>query len=217
MRLLLASASSTRVNVLRAAGVDPMVMVSGVDEDQVLADAHSRYGTLSPADAVLVLARAKCEAVVTKLEAEDELSPDVVLGCGSLLELDGCGYGKPADVDEARARWRLMAGRTALLHTGHWLVDMRAEECSNATFGQTVTTEVTFSSVSERELEAYLASGEPLGCAGAFTIDGLGGAFVTSLRGDHLNVLGLSLPTVRSMLGEIGISWTEFWTLPLSE
>lgn len=210
-RLLLASASPARLTTLRAAGLDPLVAVSGVDEDAVVA----RYGVTDPADVVLVLARAKAEEVASRwgeaegIEgAEDE---DVlVLGCDSVLELDGVAHGKPADAAQATERWRSMRGRTGVLHTGHWLVDVR-EEGTGATLGAVASTTVSFAEITDAEVDAYVATGEPLAVAGAFTLDGLGGAFVRGVEGDPHAVVGVSLPLLREMLDDVGVAWTSLW------
>jgi septum formation protein len=221
VRLVLSSASAGRLGTLRAAGLEPAVIVSAVDEDAVLTAATHRYGPLTPADAALLLARAKCEDVASSVSTGDvpgDVSgpggADLVLGCDSIFELDGTAYGKPADPAEARDRWRAMSGQTGMLHTGHWLIDARDAEAggTGGTFGETVTTEVTFASMSEDDIEAYVATGEPLACAGAFTIDGYGGAFVTGVVGDPHNVVGLSLPALRLMLAEIGVAWPRLWS-----
>ncbi|GAB76769.1 septum formation protein [Austwickia chelonae] len=214
MTLVLASASPARAATLRAAGVTARVVVSAVDEDAVLARAEEVHGSLEPADAALVLARAKCEEVAARLDVEGGDVDLVVLGCDSLFEVDGRAYGKPVSAEDAVARWRAMSGNTGQLHTGHWLIDLRDEEAggTGATLGCTVTTEVSFARVGDAEIEAYVATGEPLACAGAFTVDGLGGAFVTGVRGDHHNVVGLSLPELRVLLAEIGIPWPALWS-----
>jgi septum formation protein len=201
--LVLASASPARLATLRAAGVDPVVMVSEVDEDAALAEAADRYGRLVPEDIALLLARAKCEDVA----ARNEWSA-VVLGCDSVLELDGEVHGKPVDAAEAVARWRRMRGRSGVLHTGHWLIDDR-DDGQGATLGATASTMVHFAALDDDEIEAYVRTGEPLHVAGAFTIDGLGGAFVTRIEGDHHNVVGLSLPLLRDLLGDAGIGWFD--------
>ncbi|WP_240322722.1 Maf family protein [Austwickia chelonae] len=210
--LVLASASPARAATLRAAGVVPRIVVSSVDEEAVLARAEEIHGALEPADAALVLARAKCEAVAGDLD--DKEADLIVLGCDSLFELDGQAHGKPSSVQDAVTRWQAMSGKTGQLHTGHWLIDLRDEESggTGATLGRTVTTEVSFARVEPTEIDAYVATGEPLACAGAFTVDGLGGAFVTGVRGDHHNVVGLSLPELRTMLVEIGVSWPALWS-----
>lgn len=196
MPLVLASASPARLQTLRNAGVDPVVMVSGVDEDQL--------DGLPPAELALQLAELKCAVVAGR----DDLPEDsVVLGCDSVLELDGQALGKPHDPDEATRRWREMRGRTGVLHTGHCLRDAASGKVAAAT----ASTTVRFADVSDEEIAAYVATGEPLHVAGAFTVDGLGGAFVTGIEGDHHNVVGVSLPLVRELAAELGRSWTDWW------
>ncbi|SDQ11459.1 nucleoside triphosphate pyrophosphatase [Quadrisphaera sp. DSM 44207] len=209
--LLLASASPARRATLTAAGVPPLVLVSGVDEDAVVA----RYGVTEAEDVALVLARAKAEDVAARWE-EAERAPDdgvLVLGCDSVLALDGQVHGKPAGAAEATARWRAMRGRCGVLHTGHWLVDAR-EAGSGATLGAVASTTVHFADVTDAEVDAYVATGEPLAVAGAFTLDGLGGAFVRGVEGDPHAVVGLSLPLLRDLLAEVGVAWTSLWSLP---
>jgi septum formation protein len=208
-RLLLASASPARRATLQAAGIEPLVAVSGVDEEAVLAAARERFGTLDPADAVLLLAQAKVEDVSRNLPAELEDADDLLLlGCDSMLELDGEIYGKPRDAADAADRWRAMRGRTGVLHTGHWLMDERAVPTM---LGATSSTSVTWAKVSDDEIDAYVATGEPLAVAGAFTIDGLGGPFVERIEGDHHGVVGLSLPLLRELLGEVGVGIPDLW------
>jgi septum formation protein len=197
MRLVLASASPARLATLRAAGVDPEVRVSGVDEDAVTA--------ATPADLVLALARAKAAAAVR--DTDDDL---VVLGCDSLLDLDGTPYGKPHTAAEAARRWTLLAGRSGVLRTGHALLSVRAGRVV-AEAAEVASTGVRFGRPTERELAAYLASGEPLQVAGAFTVDGLGGWFVESLDGDVGTVIGVSLPLVRALLARLGVTVTDLW------
>lgn len=215
VRLVLASQSPARLATLAAAGVTPRVVVSDVDEPAVLDAARAGFvGDLEPADAVLVLAQAKAEEVSARLEAgaEDDADDDVsalVLGCDSMLELDGEILGKPADADDARRRWRAMRGRAAVLHTGHWLVDLRDAEDggTGGTLGATSSTTVHFADLDDEEIDAYVDTGEPLHVAGAFTIDGLGGPYVDRIEGDHHGVVGLSLPLLRELLGELDIPW----------
>lgn len=210
--LTLASASAGRREVLRRAGIEPQIMVSHVDEDAVVAAAGA---ALAPAEVALLLARAKCEAVAADRAAAGTL----VLGCDSVFELDGIVYGKPDGAAQARQRWRTMSGRTGCLHTGHWLIDRRAgaegiDGGRMGAAGEAVTTKVSFARVTPTEIDAYVATGEPLACAGAFTIDGYGGAFVTGVTGDHLNVIGLSLSALRGLVARIGVGWPALWTFP---
>ena len=195
-QLVLASASPARLATLRAAGLDPTVVVSGVDESQLTG--------LPPAEIALQLAELKCAAVA----ARADMPPDaLVLGCDSVLELDGEALGKPHDADEAVRRWRAMRGRVGVLHSGHCLREVASDRVAAAT-GSTV---VHFADVSDAEIEAYVATGEPLHVAGAFTIDGLGGAFVTGIEGDHHNVVGVSLPLLRELVLELGHGWPDLW------
>ncbi|GAB3590488.1 Maf family protein [Angustibacter peucedani] len=206
--LVLASASPARLRTLRSAGVEPDVQVSDVDEDAAVLAATGVYGPLEADQVALVLARAKAEAVAATRD------DGLVLGCDSVLELDGETHGKPADAAEALARWRRMRGRSGVLHTGHWVVDLRDGEDggSGATLGAVSSTTVHFADVPDDELEAYVATGEPLAVAGAFTTDGLGGAFVRGIEGDHHTVVGVSLPVLRELLGECGVRWTDLWS-----
>lgn len=196
MPLVLASASPARLATLRSAGIEPVVIVSGVDEEQI--------GDLPPAELALQLAELKCAAVARR---DDLPAGALVLGCDSVLELDGEALGKPGDADEATRRWQAMRGRSGVLHTGHCLRDAASGHVAAAT----ASTTVSFALVSDAEIEAYVGTGEPLHVAGAFTIDGLGGAFVTRIEGDHHNVVGVSLPLLRELTAELGHSWTDLW------
>jgi septum formation protein len=195
--------------------VAPYVLVSDVDEDSVVTEAIRRFGALAPEDVALVLARAKCEAVAGCLsgDARPQDAPlgTVVLGCDSVLELNGEVHGKPSDQAEAAARWKQMRGTSGVLHTAHWLIDDRDSEDggTGATMGAVASTIVHFAKVTDDEITRYVATGEPQQVAGAFTIDGLGGPFVSGIEGDHHNVVGLSLPLLREMLGEISVSWFD--------
>jgi septum formation protein len=194
--LVLASQSPARLATLRAAGIDPLVIVSGVDEDQL--------GALPPAELALQLAELKCATVA----ARDDLPEGaLVLGCDSVLELDGRALGKPGTAEEATARWRSMRGRSGMLLSGHSVRDTATGHVASAT----AATTVHFADVTDEEIAAYVGTGEPLHVAGAFTVDGLGGAFVTGIEGDHHNVVGVSLPLVRELLAELGHSWTDLW------
>lgn len=201
-RLVLASASPARLRTLRSAGTHPEVVVSGVDEDAVVA----RYGVTEAHDVALVLARAKAEDVASREDADDAL----VVGCDSVLELDGEVHGKPLDAAGAVSRWRRMRGRSGVLHTGHWVVDTR-DDGSGGTLGAVASTTVHFAEVTDDEIDAYVATGEPLLVAGAFTTDGLGGAFVRGIEGDHHTVVGISLPLLRELLIEVGVAWPSLW------
>jgi septum formation protein len=197
MRLVLASASPARLATLRSAGIEPVVIVSGVDESQVEG--------LPPAELALRLAELKCAAV----SGRDGLPDDaLVLGCDSVLELDGQALGKPRDADDATARWRSMRGRSGVLHTGHSLRDTASGQVAAAT----ASTTVHFADVTDGEIAAYVGTGEPLSVAGAFTVDGRGGAFVTGIEGDHHNVVGVSLPLLRELVLELGHAWQDLWS-----
>jgi septum formation protein len=200
-RLVLGSASPARLATLRSAGVHPEVVVSGVDESQVRLD--------DPAGLAEELARLKARAVADEVESrpQDGQEPPLVVGCDSVLELDGEIHGKPADADEAVRRWRSMRGRSGVLHTGHCLIDTAdGRELSRA-----ADTVVHFAELDDAEIDAYVATGEPLHVAGAFTLDGLGGAFVTGIEGDPHCVVGISLPLLRTMTAELGVAWTDLW------
>lgn len=195
-RLILASASPARRALLKAAGIDADAVVSGVDESVV--EAEDAY-TLS-----LALARMKARTVAAGMRAEPGV---LILGCDSVLAFDGEILGKPLDAEEATKRWQRMRGRSGVLHTGHHLTDLvgghQAEDVG--------TTVVHFADVSDEEIDRYVATGEPLNVAGSFTIDGRGGAFVERIEGDSGNVIGLSLPLLRRLLADLGVSITDLW------
>ena len=178
-------------------------------------EAASHFGDLEPQDIALLLARAKCEAVTGRLDRDS--GPDgtptdpLVLGCDSVLELDGLLHGKPSDAAEATLRWKAMRGRSGVLHTGHWLIDDRdqGDGGTGATIGAVASTTVHFANITDAEIAAYVATAEPLQVAGAFTIDGLGGPFISGIEGDHHNVVGISLPLLRDMLAELNLSWCD--------
>ncbi len=197
IRLVLASKSPARLATLQAAGVQPTVIVSGVDESTIT--------DLAPAELALQLAELKAAAVATRPESPADA---VVLGCDSVLEIDGEAFGKPGSPAEATRRWRAMRGRTGILHTGHSLHDLASGRVAAAI----ASTTVHFAEVSDAEIAAYVATEEPLHVAGAFTVDGLGGAFVTGIEGDHHNVVGVSLPLLRDLVGELGHEWTDLWS-----
>ena len=204
MRLVLASASPARLGVLRAAGLDPLVEVADVDEPALLATTPDRR----PGAKVTALAGAKATTVARRIA---DAHPDaVIVGCDSMLLLDGELQGKPGDLDAARHRWRAMAGRTGELITGHTVLRTADGAIDRVAEGHAVTT-VRFARPTDAELEAYLASGEPLSVAGAFTLDGLGGWFVDGIDGDPSNVIGISLPLLRRLLEAVGVTVTDLW------
>lgn len=212
--LLLASQSAGRQHTLHRAGIAFTALPVDLNEEAILATALAAYPDLDCADQVLTLARAKAEAACEKSDGGY-----VVLGCDSMLEVDGALVGKPLTAERARERWRDMRGKSALLHSGHWIIDDRDREDggTGATFGRTATTTIHFAHLSDAEIEAYVLTGEPLGVAGGFTIDGLGGPFIEAIEGDHHTVVGLSLPLVRHMLAEINLEISDLWELPTPE
>jgi len=259
LRLVLASQSPARLTLLRNAGFAPEAIVSGVDEDA--------FDATSPVELALVLARAKARAVARRVEPGA-----LVIGCDSVLDLDGNALGKPTDAEDAIRRWKTMRGREGILVTGHCLIDTRPTDADAVTDAEATpeqaalstedasavesdgagdagagagadgsggtgsssggsgtgdrggdwrevtragATLVQFADISDAEIEAYVSTGEPLNVAGAFTLDGIGGSFVESIGGDPSNVIGLSLPLLRQMLAEFGISVADLWPDPL--
>jgi septum formation protein len=194
VRVVLASASPARLAVLRAAGLEPDVIVSGVDEDA--------FEAPTTAELVRALAAAKASAVA------GSLGDGLVIGCDSLLDLDGRAYGKPASPDEAIAGWRAISGKTGTLLTGHCVIDVAADRRVSAV----AATTVRFGTPTDEEIVAYVGTGEPLKMAGAFTIEGLGGWFVDSIDGDHNNVIGISLPLLRGLLRDLGVTIPALWS-----
>jgi septum formation protein len=196
-RFVLASASAARERVLRAAGLAPVVAPSGFDESLLTA----------PTPRALATQLAAAKARTAAAGERDAL----VLGCDSLLDLDGVAYGKPATPEEARERWLAMAGRSGVLHTGHCLIDVRNGSAAGEAV-DTASTTVHFGRPDPAEIDAYVKSGEPLEVAGAFTLDGRGGWFMTGIEGDHGTVLGVSLPLVRQLLRILDVQVTDLWT-----
>jgi nucleoside triphosphate pyrophosphatase len=205
-RVVLASASPGRRMVLRQSGIDPVVIVSGVDEDVVIA---AQGPDASPGDIANALAGAKAEQVIENLDTA--LSANcVVVGCDSMLFIDGALRGKPETEADAREYWGSMRGRSGVLYTGHCVIRLSDGTVTHreVEFGSTT---IKFGRPTEAELTAYLATGESLRVAGAFTIDGFGGWFIDGIDGDPSNVIGLSLPTMRSLFARVGLSIADLW------
>lgn len=219
--VVLASASPARAMLLTAAGVRFSVSPSDVDEEALTAALGAGAAVT---DIVRTLAEAKASAVAAGVP-----SPALVIGCDSMLEFDGAAYGKPGTAEAALARWRLMRGRSGVLHTGHHVIrvgdvrvhDVRVHDVGGDDVGgglqtasEVVSTRVDFADVTDAEIAAYVATGEPLHVAGAFTLDSLGAAFVTGVVGDHANVVGLSIAALRRLSSELGVAWTDLWAEP---
>jgi septum formation protein len=200
VQFVLASASPARRRLLQSVGIEPIIRPSHFDESQVQ---DSDPNTL-----VRTLALCKAQAIVAQLQSSQLTDPVLVLGCDSVLAINGEIHGKPADATEAIARWQQMRGQVGKLYTGHALIAL-----SNRvqTLAQTQITQVHFAPVTDRQIAAYVATGEPLKCAGCFALEGKGGAFVEKLEGCHTNVIGLSLPLLRRMMDELGYDLTDGW------
>lgn len=213
MRVCLASTSPARLMLLRQAGIEPLILAPEVDEDAVGAAAEADRGAaLTPEELVLVLAKAKAADVVGRLAAQHPDFDGIVIGGDSLFALGGRVYGKPHTAEVARQRWERMRGATGVLHSGHSVFRVRpgtapVESAAIADASVTFAADVT-----DAEIDAYVASGEPLFVAGAFTVDSLGGAFITRVEGDPSTVVGMSLSTVRALAAELGVVWTDLWT-----
>lgn len=205
-RVVLGSASGGRLKVLRQAGIDPLVVVSGVDEDRVIADLGPNA---SPGDVVCALAQAKAEQVAGELD-RSVATDCVVIGCDSMLFLDDKLCGKPESVEAARQLWQSMAGRSGQLYTGHCVIRMQDTDIAHCE-SQTSITTVHFGTPAPDDLEAYLADGESLRVAGGFTLDGLGGWFIDGVDGDPSAVVGIGLPLTRALLRRAGVSIAALW------
>lgn len=207
MRVCLASTSPARLMLLRQVGIEPILRAPEVDEEAIASDAAD----LSPAELVLLLARAKAADVALRLTAEDPSFDGLVIGGDSMFVLDGRVYGKPHTAEAATERWHDMRGKTGVLFSGHSVyrvgpgqdpVEAHAVASASVTFA---------ADVSDDEIAAYVASGEPLHVAGAFTIDSLGGAFIDRVDGDPSTVVGMSLSTIRRLARELGVEWNALW------
>jgi len=212
MQVCLASTSPARLMLLRQAGIEPLTLAPDVDEDAVIEGIEAETGrTLSPTEHVLVLARRKAADVAARVGTEHPGFAGIVIGGDSMFELDGAIHGKPHTAEAATARWRAMRGRTGVLHSGHSV--FRVEPGVDAVEANGVAeASVTFAAdITDDEIDAYIATGEPLEVAGAFTIDARGAAFIESVDGDPHAVVGLSVPLVRKLVRSLGVEWTDLW------
>lgn len=218
MRLYLASTSPARLATLRAVGIEPVAIAPGVDEQAAVDAAAAALpgGELPAPELVQLLARLKAEAVLDAavLAAAGQSLAELdgfILGGDSAFELDGAVYGKPHEPDVARARWLAQRGRSGVLHSGHWLIDCRGGAVRGAV-GRASRATVHFADdIETAEIDAYVATGEPLSVAGAFTIDAKGAGFIDRIEGDPHSVVGLSVPLVRKLVHELGGRWTDLW------
>lgn len=193
-KIVLASQSTSRRRLLEGAGINPTIIVSNVDEETDF------FNAMSPADMVIALAVTKAHTVREQIDY-----PALIIGCDSTFDVDGVSFGKPGTPDIARERAKKISGRSGLLHTGHCIIDT----AQGREIADRVTTMVTFSELTDYEIEDYIASGEPLQVAGGFTLDGFGSPFIPVIEGDYTNVVGLSMPFLRSAMSQLGYSWPE--------
>jgi septum formation protein len=193
-KIVLASQSTSRRRLLEGAGINPTIIVSNVDEETDF------FNAMSPADMVIALAVTKAHTVREQIDY-----PALIIGCDSTFDVDGVSFGKPGTPDIARQRAKKISGRSGLLHTGHCIIDTE----QGREIADRVTTKVTFSDLTDQEIEDYIASGEPLQVAGGFTLDGFGSPFIPVIEGDYTNVVGLSMPFLRSAMSQLGYSWPE--------
>ena len=213
MQVCLASTSPARLMLMRQAGIEPRIVAPDVDEDAVIGAVEAAEGRRLGADEhVLLLARRKAADVAARVRAEDPSFDGIVVGGDSMFEIDGEILGKPYTPEAAVRRWRAMRGRTGVLHSGHSVYRVRPE-AAPAEAHAVAAASVTFAAdVTDAEIDAYVASGEPLLVAGAFTIDSLGGAFIERVEGDPSTVVGMSLSAVRRLAGDLGVFWPDLWT-----
>jgi septum formation protein len=193
-KIVLASQSTSRRRLLEGAGINPTIIVSNVDEETDF------FNAMSPADMVIALAVTKAHTVREQIDY-----PALIIGCDSTFDVDGVSFGKPGTPEIARERAKKISGRSGLLHTGHCIIDTE----QGREIADRVTTKVTFSELTDQEIEDYIASGEPLQVAGGFTLDGFGSPFIPIIEGDYTNVVGLSMPFLRSAMSQLGYSWPE--------
>ena len=192
--IVLASQSTSRLRLLEGAGLKPKVLVSNVDEETDF------FNAMTPEDMVIALAITKAHTVLEKIDY-----PAIVIGCDSTFEVDGTSFGKPGTPEIARERAKKISGRSGLLHTGHCIID----SSTGKEIADRITTKVTFSKMTESEIDDYVSSGEPLHVAGGFTLDGFGSPFIPIIEGDYTNVVGISMPFIRSAMAQLGYSWPE--------
>jgi septum formation protein len=209
MRLYLASTSPARLQTLRSAGVEPISIAPDVDEEAVVTAAEAASGPLEVREMVQLLARAKAEAIVGRRH-DGEPIDGLILGGDSAFLTGGVIHGKPHRPEVAKQRWLAQNGGHGDLWSGHWLIDHRGGRVHGAVGRADVAT-VRFAALDEPEIDAYVATGEPLLVAGAFTIDSLGGPFVRRVEGDPSTVVGLSLSTLRDLVRELGVDWPSLW------
>ncbi len=213
MRVLLASTSPARLMLLRQAGIEPETAAPDVDEEAVIAAVEASEGrVLTPAEHVLLLARRKAADVAARVAEDDPAFDGIVIGGDSMFELGGEVLGKPYTAEAATARWKAMRGHTGVLHSGHSVY--RLQPGADPQEAHAVAeASVTFAAdVTDAEIAAYVASGEPLHVAGAFTIDSLGGAFIERVEGDPSTVVGMSLSTLRGLVRDLGVDWPDLWS-----
>lgn len=210
MQVCLASTSPARLMLMRQVGIEPRLASPGVDEDAAVAVREAQLGrALTPAEHVQFLAKEKAKAVAVSLADDFD---GIVIGGDSMFELDGRVYGKPHTPERAAERWREMRGRTGILHSGHSVI--RVDDGALTRADATAEARVTFvSDITDAEIDAYVATGEPLAVAGAFTVDSLGGAFIERVEGDPSTVIGMSLATIRRLVRELGVDWVGLWDL----
>ena len=193
-KIILASQSSSRRRLLESAGLKPTIIVSNVDEETEF------FNAMTPADMVIALAVTKAHTVREQIDY-----PALIIGCDSTFDVDGVSFGKPGTPEIARERAKKISGRSGLLHTGHCIIDT----AQGREIADRVTTKVTFSELTDQEIEDYIASEEPLHVAGGFTLDGFGSPFIPIIEGDYTNVVGISMPFLRSAMSQLGYSWPE--------